>query len=220
MLKQYQSIKERYTDSLLFFRLGDFYELFFEDAEKAAPILGVALTRRGKVRGGDIPMCGVPYHAAETYIAKVLKAGLSIAVCDQVESVEDARKRGANAVVMRDVVRVMTPGTVVEDAFLTSQQHNYLLALHQEKNTWFISYVDISTSSFFVEACEECDLENILGRVRPKEVILSVSQARKDWLIKLIKAFQGAVSIQPDVHFSYTKAHKYLLRFLGVEALD
>ena len=221
MLRQYLSIKEQYPDTLLFFRLGDFYELFFQDAEKAAPLLGVALTSRGhKSQGESIPMCGVPYHAAETYIAKVLKLGISVAVCDQVEAVEEAKKRGSTAVVKRDVVRVMTPGTVVEDAYLPTAQNNYLAAIYRVKQRWFIACVDVSVGEFFVEDCADNALENVFGRIRPKEVILSVSQAQSDWLIKLVKSFQGYVSIQPDATFVHTKAQQDLKRLLRVTELE
>lgn len=221
MLRQYLAIKEQYPETLLFFRLGDFYELFFTDAETAAPLLGVALTSRGhKSQGANIPMCGVPYHAAETYIAKVLKAGMSVAVCDQVESVEDAKKRGSTAVVKRDVVRVMTPGTVVEDAYLPSAKNNYLAAVYQEKQQWFVACIDVSTGEFFVEDCADGALENVFGRIRPKEVLLSVSEAQRDWLIKLVKSFQGYISIQPDAMFVYSKAQQDLKRLLGVAELD
>lgn len=220
MLQQYQSIKEQYPDTILFFRLGDFYELFFADAESAAPILGVALTRRGQVKERAVPMCGVPYHAAETYIAKLLKEGISVAICDQVESVEDAKKRGAGAIVRRDVVRVMTPGTVVEDNLLTAQNHNYLMAVHMHRNAWCVSYMDLSVGDFYVEECGESDLENILGRIRPKEVIIAATVAQQDWLIKLCKLFKCYISIQPDVTFSPTKGRDELMRLLGVRELD
>ncbi|MCY4413414.1 MAG: DNA mismatch repair protein MutS [Alphaproteobacteria bacterium] len=220
MLQQYQKIKEAHPDSILFFRLGDFYELFFSDAEKAAPILGVTLTRRNQAKGGDIPMCGVPHHASETYIAKLLKEGMSVAICEQVELAEDAKKRGASAIVKRDVVRVMTPGTVVEDAYIESEQPNYLLCLHYEKKSWTAAYVDLSTSDFYVESLHEDGVENILMRLKPQEVLLASRIAQDDELVALIRALQGSVSVQQDIRFSYNSALNDLKNLLQVTEIE
>ena len=119
MMAQYHELKQNYPDTLLFYRMGDFYELFFDDAEKAASILDITLTQRGKNQGEKIPMCGVPYHSHDPYLAKLIKAGLKVAICEQTETPAEAKKRGGSkALVQRDVVRVVTAGTLTEDQLI------------------------------------------------------------------------------------------------------
>ena len=126
MMAQYLEIKRANPDYLLFYRMGDFYELFFDDAVRASAALDIALTKRGKHDGGDIPMCGVPVHAAEGYLAKLIRQGFKVAVCEQIEDPAEAKKRGGKSVVRRDVVRIVTPGTMTEDSLLDARRHNYL----------------------------------------------------------------------------------------------
>ena len=125
MMAQYLAIKAAHADYLLFYRMGDFYELFFEDAAKASEALDIALTKRGKHQGDDIPMCGVPVHAAEAYLEKLIRKGFRVAVCEQIEDPAEAKKRGSKSVVRREVVRLVTPGTLTEDSLLEarSRQH-------------------------------------------------------------------------------------------------
>ena len=132
MMAQYLSIKADHSDSLLFYRMGDFYELFFDDALKAAEALDIALTWRGKHLGEDIPMCGVPAHSHETYLNRLIRRGYRVAICEQTELPAEA-KRGAKAVVQRDVVRIVTPGTLTEDTLLDARRHNYLAQLGRLK---------------------------------------------------------------------------------------
>src|SRR5881394_3901957 len=129
MMAQYLALKAAHTDYLLFYRMGDFYELFFDDAAKAAEALDIALTKRGKHLGNDIPMCGVPVHAADQYLEKLIRKGFRVAVCEQMEDPAEARKRGSKAVVKRDVVRLVTPGTLTEDSLLEARADNVLAAL-------------------------------------------------------------------------------------------
>ncbi|MDP3175968.1 MAG: DNA mismatch repair protein MutS, partial [Phenylobacterium sp.] len=129
VMAQYFDAKSRQPDALVFFRMGDFYELFFEDAQAAAAALGIALTARGTHQGRPIPMAGVPAHAAEAYLAKLIRAGFKVAVCEQMEDPAAARKRGAKSVVRRDVVRVVTPGTLTEDGLLDARGANRLAAV-------------------------------------------------------------------------------------------
>ena len=129
MMAQYLEIKAANPGFLLFYRMGDFYELFFADAEAASRALGIALTKRGKHQGEDIPMCGVPVHSADQYLQKLIRAGHRVAVCEQMEDPAEARKRGAKAVVERQIIRLVTPGTLTEDSLLNSRRHNYLLSL-------------------------------------------------------------------------------------------
>src|SRR5580693_4536599 len=129
MMAQYLEIKSAHEDYLLFYRMGDFYELFFKDAAKAASALDIALTKRGKHLGEDIPMCGVPVHAAEAYLERLIRKGYRVAVCEQVEDPAEAKKRGSKSVVRRDVVRLVTSGTLTEDSLLDARRNNFLLAL-------------------------------------------------------------------------------------------
>ena len=133
MMAQYLSVKAGYPDALLFYRMGDFYEMFFDDAKKASQALDIALTKRGKHAGDDIPMCGVPVHSHDVYLAKLIRTGFKVAVCEQMEDPAEAKKRGSKSVVKRDVVRLITPGTLTEDALLDARAHNYLAALAQVK---------------------------------------------------------------------------------------
>ncbi|HEY9566989.1 MAG TPA: DNA mismatch repair protein MutS, partial [Thalassobaculum sp.] len=129
MLAQFFQVKREHPDCLLFYRMGDFYELFFEDAVVAAQALDITLTRRGQHQGEPIPMCGVPHHAAESYLARLIRQGHRVAVCEQTEDPAEARKRGGKSVVRRAVVRIVTPGTLTEDSLLDARRHNYLAAL-------------------------------------------------------------------------------------------
>ena len=128
MMAQYREIKGQYPDALLFYRMGDFYELFFDDAVTASRILDIALTKRGKINNVDIPMCGVPHHSSESYLLTLIKSGHKVAVCEQLESPAEAKKRGSKSVVKRDVVRLVTPGTLTEDSLLEARSNNFLAA--------------------------------------------------------------------------------------------
>ena len=129
MMTQFLKIKAENEDCLLFYRMGDFYEMFFDDAKKAAAALDITLTKRGRHNGEDIPMCGVPVHAADTYLSRLIRKGFRVAVCEQVEDPAEAKKRGAKAVVRREVLRVVTPGTLIEDTLLDARRNNYLAAV-------------------------------------------------------------------------------------------
>src|SRR5512147_2189630 len=148
MMAQYLAAKREHPDALLFYRMGDFYELFFEDAVKAAAALDIALTKRGKHDGQDIAMCGVPVHAADAYLARLIRQGFKVAVCEQIEDPAEAKKRGYKAVVKRDVVRVVTPGTLTEDTLLDARRHNYLAALADAAGGLGLAWLDISTGDF------------------------------------------------------------------------
>ena len=128
MMAQYLEIKARYPQALLFYRMGDFYEMFFEDAEAAAAALDIALTKRGQHLGKDIPMCGVPVHSAEGYLLTLIRKGFRVAIAEQMEDPAAAKKRGSKSVVARDVVRLVTPGTLTEESLLEARRHNFLCA--------------------------------------------------------------------------------------------
>src|SRR6202521_1753120 len=159
-MEQYIEIKAANPDCLLFYRMGDFYELFFEDAEAASRTLGIVLTKRGKHLGADIPMCGVPVHRANEYLHRLISAGHGVAVCEQLEDPAEARKRGAKAVVRRDVVRLVTRGTLTEDALLVPGRNNWLMAVAQARTAsegeaaFALASLDISTREFHVAAGE------------------------------------------------------------------
>src|ERR1043165_6381148 len=169
MMAQYLAIKAAHPGYLLFYRMGDFYELFFEDAAKAAEALDIALTKRGKHLGDDIPMCGVPIHAADHYLQKLIALGHRAAVCEQIEDPAEARKRGGKSVVRRDVVRLVTPGTLTEEALLAPGRNNYLAAVARERggeggDAFAVAWVDISTGEFRVTATTTARLAADIAR--------------------------------------------------------
>src|SRR3954464_9234239 len=148
MMAQYRRLKEEAGDALLFYRMGDFFELFFDDAKVAAACLDIALTSRGEHEGAPIPMCGVPIHAAEAYLARLIRAGHRVAIAEQVESPAEARKRGAKSVVNRAIVRVVTAGTLTEEALLDSRAANWLVAVARAGERYGIAAADVSTGRF------------------------------------------------------------------------
>src|ERR1019366_4389209 len=178
MMAQYLSIKAAYPDCLLFYRMGDFYELFFADAEIASRTLGIVLTKRGKHLGIDIPMCGVPVERSEDYLHRLIEAGHRVAVCEQTEDPAAARARGNKSVVRRDVVRLVTPGTLTEDTLLDARANNYLLAIARARassggDRIGLAWIDISTSEFSVTECATGELAATLSRINPNEVIVT-----------------------------------------------
>ncbi len=173
MMAQYLEIKGNYPDALLFYRMGDFYEMFFDDAVAAAEALDIALTKRGKHSGEDIPMCGVPHHAAEGYFLTLIRKGFRVAVCEQMETPEEAKKRGYKAVVKRDVVRLVTPGTLTEESLLEARRNNYLAAFAEIRSAAALAWVDMSTGDFRVMECPRVRLGPELARLAPSEIIFS-----------------------------------------------
>ena len=189
-MAQFLEIKAANPDSLLWYRMGDFYELFFDDAVAASATLGIVLTKRGKHLGQDIPMCGVPIHRADEYLQRLIKAGHRVAVAEQLEDPAEARKRGSKAVVRRDVVRLVTPGTITEDTLLDAKARNYLTALFRAggrgesavlpgKAVLGLASIDISTGEFEVGEVTGADLPGELARLSPGEVIVPDALARR-----------------------------------------
>ena len=172
MMAQYLEIKAQYPDALLFYRMGDFYELFFEDAVVAAQALDIALTKRGKHQGDDIQMCGVPAHSAEAYLLTLIRKGFRVAVCEQTEDPAEARKRGSKAVVRREVVRLVTPGTLTEDSLLEARSHNFLAAYALVRGEGALAWTDISTGAFEVSACPLVGLGPDLARLGAAELLV------------------------------------------------
>ena len=173
MMAQYLEIKSQYPDALLFYRMGDFYELFFDDAITAAKVLDIALTKRGKHNDTDIPMCGVPHHSSENYLLTLIKSGHKVAVCEQLESPAEAKKRGYKSVVKRDVVRLVTPGTLTEDSLLKARSHNFLAAYSIVRGEHSLAWVDISTGLMSVLSLNKVeDFVAELSRLTPSEVLI------------------------------------------------
>src|SRR3954452_20670607 len=175
MMEQYLEIKAAHPGLLLFYRMGDFYELFFEDAEIASKTLGIVLTKRGKHQGKDIPMCGVPVERSEGYLHRLINARHRVAVCEQPENPAAARARGNKSVVSRGVVRLVTPGTLTEDTLLDARANDYLLALARARSSpagdrFGLAWIDISTAESMVTECSGGDPAATLARINPNEV--------------------------------------------------
>ena len=170
-MAQYLAVKQQYEDILLFYRMGDFYEMFLHDAEIASEALGIALTHRGEIDGKKVQMCGVPVHAADSYLAKLIKMGHRVAVCEQSETPEAFKKRGGKGPLPRDVVRVITPGTLQEDGLLDAFQNNYLAAIGRVSEKLAIAWADMSTGSFQVQECARPDIEAMLTQLNVAEFV-------------------------------------------------
>ncbi|MEQ9116405.1 MAG: DNA mismatch repair protein MutS [Rickettsiales bacterium] len=221
MMQQYLQVKDNHSDCLVLFRMGDFYELFFEDAIKAAPILEVTLTKRGKTDSQDIPMCGVPHHSAELYIRKLIKQGLKVAICDQLETPQEAKKRGGHkAVVQRDVVRIITPGTLTEENFLEAKQSNYLLAINKYNDCFSIAYADISTLEFKCLTADKNHLQQQISRIAPSEIIIADSLVIDPDFKPIYEAYKKKIVTFSDSHFSFKKNQTKLLNNFNVKTLD
>lgn len=218
MMAQYLDIKAQYPDALLFYRMGDFYEMFFDDAVGAAAALDIALTKRGKHLGDDIPMCGVPAHASEGYLLTLIRKGFRVAVCEQMENPAEAKKRGAKSVVKRDVVRLVTPGTLTEDSLLSARQHNFLAAFAEIREFGALAWVDISTGEFRVMPCPRARLSPELARIAPREVILSESSEVE--LARLVSDLGGDSTPLGRASFDSVQAEKRLGNLFQVGTLD
>lgn len=223
-MAQYVEIKAANPDCLLFYRMGDFYELFFEDAEQASQALGIVLTKRGKHMGEDIPMCGVPVTRAEEYLHKLIALGFRVAVCEQLEDPSEARKRGSKAVVRRDVTRLVTPGTITEDSLLDARRENVLLAVArvragEDRHAYGLAWTDMSTGSFRVTAATPETLAADLARIEPAEVLLSDTLYDEPDLKEIWQSLP-AVTPLPRQGFEGAGAEQRLAQFFKVAALD
>lgn len=148
-LERYLEVKKEHPNHVLFYRMGDFYEMFFEDAKVVAPVLGLCLTKRGKCNDVDVPMCGVPAGSFDVYVSKLVKNGFKVAICEQLETAEEAKKRGSASIIKRKVVRVITPGTLTEDGLLSEASSNYLMSASFSGENLALAWADISTGRFF-----------------------------------------------------------------------
>ncbi len=218
MMAQYLEIKGRYPDALLFYRMGDFYEMFFSDAEAAAAALDIALTKRGQHLGEDIPMCGVPVHSAEGYLLALIRKGFRVAIAEQMEDPAEAKKRGSKSVVARDVVRLVTPGTLTEESLLEARRHNFLAAWAEVRDEAALAWVDISTGEFRVITCPMIRLAPELARLAPREVL--VSEAKEGDCAGVVSESGAAMTPLSRGSFDSMGAEKRLASLFDVATLD
>jgi len=218
MMAQFLEIKADHQDALLFYRMGDFYEMFFDDAVAAAAALDIALTKRGKHLGEDIPMCGVPVRAAEGYFLTLIRKGFRVAVCEQMEDPAEAKKRGYKAVVKREVVRLVTPGTLTEDSLLDARRHNYLAAYSEVRGEGALAWVDISTGAFHVMPCPRVRLGPELARLSPRELVVS-EQMEAD-LAELVTDLGASMTALSPASFDSTAAEKRLTGLFKVGTME
>ena len=224
MMEQYLEIKAAHPGLLLFYRMGDFYELFFEDAEAASRALGIMLTKRGKHQGLDIPMCGVPVERADDYLHRLIAQGFRVAVCEQMEDPAAARARAAKSVVKRDVVRLVTPGTLTEDTLLDARANNYLLAIARARSSsggdrFGLAWIDISTAEFMVTECATGELQATLARINPNEAIVSDVLYGDSELGPLLRELPAVTPLTRDV-FDSSSAERRLCDYFVVATMD
>lgn len=217
-MAQFFEIKEEYPTALLFYRMGDFYELFFDDAVAAAQALDITLTKRGKHLGSDIPMCGVPVHAAEGYLLNLIRKGFRVAVCEQLENPKEAKKRGAKSVVRRGVVRLVTPGTLTEDTLLHPRQSNFLAAFAQVRDQSCLAWLDISTGDVRYSPCPVMRLGPELARLAPAEVLISDTATPE--LLEVIADSGASSTPLAQTMFDSAAGVERLANAFGVSTLD
>src|SRR5215471_4199722 len=220
MMEQYIEIKAANPNCLLFYRMGDFYELFFDDAEVASRALGIVLTKRGKHLGADIPMCGVPVERADEYLHRLIAMGHRVAVCEQLEDPAAARKRGGKSVVRRDVIRLVTPGTLTEDTLLDARRNNYLAAIARARSTseesrFALAWIDISTGEFRIAECERGALAAAIARIEPGEIIVSDALYGDAELAPYLRSLPAVAPLPRDV-FDGATAERRLAAYFGL----
>jgi DNA mismatch repair protein MutS len=222
MMAQYLTLKEQHPDTLLFYRMGDFYELFFDDAVIAAETLDITLTRRGKSDDTDIPMCGVPFHAYEPYLAKLIRAGHKVAICEQTETPDQAKARAkregrpaSKSLVNREVVRIVTSGTLTEDHLLDARENNYIACLAQTGAETAIAWLELSTGAFYVQPVLPLNLSAVIEAINPKEIVIA------DTLETNLPDIAGrALTRQPASLFHSANAAKNLQNHLEIQTLE
>jgi DNA mismatch repair protein MutS len=221
MMEQYLEIKAAHPGLLLFYRMGDFYEMFFEDAEIAAGVLGIVLTKRGKHLGRDIPMCGVPIERSDEYLHRLIAHGHRVAVCEQTEDPAQAKKRGGKSVVRRAVVRLVTPGTLTEDTLLEARENNYLMAVVRARvgagaeSRFAVAWIDISTGEFRIAECDRAGLNAEVARLEPHEIIVSDALYGDTELAPFLRALPAVTPLPRDV-FDGATAERRLASYFAV----
>jgi len=219
LMAQYTAIKAQHRDCLVFFRLGDFYELFFDDAVKASRALDIALTRRGQVQGQDVPMCGVPAHSYENYLAKLIRQGFRVAICEQTENPASAKKRGAKSIVTREVVRIVTPGTVTEEGLLEARASNYLACIAGVGDEIGIGWMDLSAGQPWVQAVSLDELNGVLARLDATEILIPQRLIEKPELFEILVPWKDRLVPQPNSRFDSDNAKRRLQALYGVSEL-
>src|SRR3990172_427889 len=224
LMRQYQEIKLQHPEAILFFRVGDFYEMFYDDAIGASKILEIALTSRDKSKEGAVPLCGVPYHAASSYIARLIKAGRTVAICEQMEDPQQARSTHGG-LLQREVVKIITPGTLIEPELLTSKENNFLAAVSSASggsdNRYGVAVVDLSTGEFHAAQFEnEQMVLQELERLEPKELLVTeaMSERLRPWLST--QATPPRICPQTEQAFAPVLAQQLLLDHFRVRSLD
>ncbi len=225
MMAQYHMLKSEHPDCLLFYRMGDFYELFYDDAIKAAAILDITLTKRGKSQGDDIAMCGVPYHAYEPYLAKLIRAGQKVAICEQTETPDQAKARAkksgksaSKVLINREAVRVVTQGTLTEDNLLDARQNNYLCSISEISGECAISWLELSTGAFMVQTTDNNNLRASLERINPSEIL--ISEALHEKHRDILSPIEHKLTIQSATLFDAQNAACHLEELFNVKTLD
>jgi DNA mismatch repair protein MutS len=220
VMAQYHEIKAANPGCLLFFRMGDFFELFFDDAVAASQALDIALTKRGRHDGADIPMCGVPVHTADAYLARLIRAGFKVAICEQIEDPAEARRRGAKGPLRRAVVRVVTAGTLTEDGLLDARRQNFLAGLAEAGGQLGLAWLDLSTGSFALAPTSEAALAGDLARLSPGEILVPERLLTRPAWFELFALWKPALTPLANARFDSDGARRRLEAFYGVEALD
>ena len=226
MMAQYLEIKNAHKDYLLFYRMGDFYELFFDDAVVASKALDIALTKRGKLDNQDVPMCGVPFHAYESYLAKLIRQGFKVAICEQTEDPKEAKKRGSKSCVRREVIRLVTPGTLTEENLLDSRKNNYLLSIAKIGDSLGFSWLDLSTGDFYTQEQsvkpknEAAVLSSSLARLMPVEIIVADSFLQQPENFPILNEYREKLTVLPQARFNSANAEKRLLDVFKVSTLE
>ncbi len=219
LMKQYREIKRQHLDAILLFRMGDFYEMFDQDAVTASKVLEITLTARNRSKGIETPLCGFPYHAVDGYIAKLIRRGFKVAVCEQVED-----PKLAKGIVKREVIRVVTPGTVLDSNLLDAKDNNYLASLYPTKEGFGLSFLDISTGDFFIAEIAGSDnlaeLDTVLARFTPREIVLPRDHESDPGLAPLLRQYTQAINPCDDWTFDITTALRTLLDHFKVASLE
>ncbi|MGQ9366365.1 DNA mismatch repair protein MutS [Azospirillum sp. ST 5-10] len=220
MMAQYLEIKQAHPDCLLFYRMGDFYEMFFDDAVAAAKALDIALTKRGQHLGEDIPMCGVPVHSHESYLERLIRQGFRVAICEQMEDPAEAKKRGSKSVVKRGVVRIVTPGTLTEDSLLDARSSNWLAAVAETGGGVALAWLELSTGELAVQPLERAGLAAALGRLDPQELLVPERLAQAPELFELWGEWKRRLAVLPNPRFDSENGRQRLHELYGVGTLD
>ena len=219
LMAQYLAVKARHDDCLLFFRLGDFYELFFDDAIKASKALDIALTRRGQMQGQDVPMCGVPAHSYEAYLAKLIKSGFRVAICEQKETPEEAKKRGSKSIVTRDVIRIITPGTITEESLLDAKAANHLTCIASVGDDLALAWLDLASGQPRVQNVSAAELGGALARIDASEILVPQRLIERPDLFEIFAPWKDRLAPQPNSRFDSDNARLRLQDIYKVKEL-